>query len=55
MFCPQVEDAVRARLTIEKEALLLRQSNENYSQQVGSQEGAVLSVLGSGAATMRWS
>jgi DNA-binding GntR family transcriptional regulator len=30
----QVEEAVRARLTIEKEALLLRAANENYSQQV---------------------
>jgi hypothetical protein len=31
---PQVEEAVRARLTVEKEALLLRAANENYSQQV---------------------
>lgn len=30
----QVEEAVRARLTIEKEALLLRAANENYSEQV---------------------
>jgi hypothetical protein len=30
----QVEEAVRARLTIEKEALLLRAANENYAEQV---------------------
>jgi hypothetical protein len=37
LCCPQVEEAVRARLTIEKEALLLQKANENYSQQVGHQ------------------
>ena len=30
----QVEEAVRARLTIEKEAMLLQAANENYAQQV---------------------
>jgi phage shock protein A len=29
-----VEEAVRARLSLEKEASLLRASNDNYSQQV---------------------
>jgi phage shock protein A len=33
-FFPQVEEAVRARLSLEKEASLLRASNDNYSQQV---------------------
>jgi phage shock protein A len=30
----QVEEAVRARLSLEKEASLLRASNDNYAQQV---------------------
>jgi hypothetical protein len=37
VYVLQVEEAVRARLTIEKEALLLRAANENYSEQVSKQ------------------